>query len=77
MSQRWINWLRNTRDDPSLRSTRPLLEPYPRKPAPGSETAEMAHRESDRSRVDTRSIASAWTLFALLLAGLALGPAIL
>ncbi len=75
MRKRWINWLRNTRGDPSLRSTRPLLEPYPRKPAPRSETAEIAHRDSDRRRVDTGSIASAWALFALLLALLALGPA--
>lgn len=76
MGTRWINRLRNTRDDPSLRSTRPLLEPYPREPAPRAETAEIAHRDSDRGRVDSRSIASAWALFALLLAVLALGPAI-
>lgn len=75
MGQRWINWLRNTRDDPSLRGA-PLLEPYPRKPAPRSETAEIARRDSDRGRVDARSIASAWVLFALMLAVLALGPAI-
>lgn len=76
MGKHWINWLRNTRDDPSLRGARPLFEPYPRKPAPRSGTAEIAHRDSDRRRVDTRSIASAWVLFALLLAVLALGPAI-
>ncbi len=76
MGKRWINWLRNTRDDPSLRGDRPLLEPYPRKPAPRPETAEIAHGDSDPSRVDAQSIASAWVLFALLLAMLALGPAI-
>ncbi len=76
MGKRWINWLRNTRDDPSLRGARPLLESYPRKPAPRSEAAEIAHRDSDRARIDARSITSAWVLFALLLAVLALGPAI-
>lgn len=76
MGKRWINWLRNTRDDPSLRGTRPLLEPYPRKLARRSETAEIAHRKQDRSRLDPGSITSAWVLFAVLLAVLALGPAI-
>jgi hypothetical protein len=76
MGKRWMNWLRNTRDDPSLRGERPPLEPYPHKSTPRSETAEVARRDSDRSRVDAQSIASAWVLFALLLAVLALGPAI-
>ena len=76
MGKRWINWLRNTRDDPSLRGERPLLEPSPKKSAPRSEAAEFAHGDSDRGPVDARSIGSAWVLFALLLAVLALGPAI-
>jgi len=76
MSKRWINWVRNTRDDPSLRSTRPLLEPYPRRTAPRAEAAQIAHGHSDRSRVDPGSIASAWALFALLFAVLALDAAI-